>query len=212
MSATDSKDLFVLAADLELKNALDGLLSRTRDLGVREVSYDIERHLNRDSGCRSEAVEYLRPYIRGYRHALVVFDRYGCGTTNSREEIQLHVEEQLRRNGWGDRAKVIVIDPELEVWVWSDSSATCRVLGWDGSYVALRRWLGNRRLWRSGQPKPSEPKRAMQEVMQHGRVRRSARNFSRLARAVDFSRCGDPAFNELKTTLQEWFPRSVPAQ
>lgn len=65
MSATDSKDLFVLAADLELKNALDGLPSRTRDLGLREVSYDIERHLNRDSGCRNESVEYLRPYLRG---------------------------------------------------------------------------------------------------------------------------------------------------
>lgn len=84
MSALDSKDLFVLAADLELKNALDGLLSRARDLGVNDVSYDIERHPNRDSGCRSEAVEYLRPYLRGYRHALFVFDHYGCGSTDPR--------------------------------------------------------------------------------------------------------------------------------
>ena len=60
MSAADSKDLFVLAADLELKNALDGLLSRATDLGVRDMSYDIERHPNRDSGCRSEAVEYSK--------------------------------------------------------------------------------------------------------------------------------------------------------
>ena len=210
MSAADSKDLFVLAADLELKNALDGLLSRATDLGVRDMSYDIERHPNRDSGCRSEAVEYLRPYLRGYRHGLVVFDHYGCGSTDSREEIQLSVEEQLRRNGWGDRAKVIVIEPELEVWVWSDSPAACRVLGWDDGYAALRRWLGTRQLWQSGEPKPAEPKRAMQDVMQHGRVRRSARNFSRLARAIDFSRCEDPAFNELKDTLQEWFPRNAP--
>ena len=210
MSTTDSKDLFVLAADLELKNALDGLLSRTKDLGARDVAYDIERHPNRDSGCRSEAVEYLRPYLRGYRHALVVFDHYGCGSTDPREDIQLHVEEQLRRNGWGNRAKVIVIEPELEVWVWDGSPATCRVLGWDGSYAALRRWLGRSRLWEPGEPKPSEPKRAMREAMQHGRVQRSARKFSELARAIDFSRCEDPAFNELRGALQEWFPRRVP--
>lgn len=209
MSTTDSKDLFVLAADLELKNALDGLLSRTKDLGARDVAYDIERHPNRDSGCRSEAVEYLRPYLRGYRQALVVFDHYGCGSTDPREEIQLRVEEQLRRNGWGDRAKVIVIEPELEVWVWGGSPAACRVLGWDRSYAALRRWLVRRRFWEAGEPKPSEPKKAMREAMQHGRVQRSARKFSELARAVDFDRCKDAAFGELKHTLVRWFPRNT---
>ena len=210
MSVTDSKDLFVLAADLELKNALDGLLSRATDLGVRDVSYDIERHVNRDSGCRSDAAEYLRPYLGRYRHALVVFDHYGCGSTSPRDEIQLSVEAQLRLNGWGGRAKVIVIEPELEVWVWSDSPAVCRVLGWDGSFAALRRWLGSRRLWEAGEPKPSEPKKAMREAMQHGRVQRSARKFSELAGAVDFDRCRDAAFNELKRTLVRWFPRNGP--
>ena len=209
MSDTGSKDLFVLAADLELKNALDGLLSRATDLGVRNVSYDIERHPNRDSGCRIEAVEYLRPYLRRYRHALVVFDHYGCGSTDPREEIQFHVEEQLRRNGWGNRAKVIVIEPELEVWVWADSPATCRVLGWDRSYAALRRGLGRRRLWEPGEPKPSEPKKAMREAMRHGRVQRSARKFSEFARAVEFDRCRDAAFSELKHTLVRWFPRNA---
>ena len=117
----------------------------------------------------------------------------------------MHVEEQLRRNGWGDRAKVIVIEPELEVWVWSDSPAACRVLGWDHSYAALRRWLGRRGLWVEGEPKPSEPKKAMREAMLHGRVQRSSRKFSELARAVDFDRCKDAAFGELKDTLSRWF-------
>ena len=80
MTDTEPKDLFVLAADLELANALEGLLSRPRDLGIRDVAFDIERHINRDSGCRTEAVEYLRPYHRKYQHALVVFDHHGCGS------------------------------------------------------------------------------------------------------------------------------------
>ena len=211
MSATESKDLFVLAADLDLGNALKGLLSRPGDLGIREVAFDLERHYNKDSGCRTTAVEYLRPYHRGYRHALVVFDHHGCGSEQPRELIQRGLEEQLARNGWEDRARVIVIAPELEVWVWSDSPAAYRVLGWNNSYAALRHWLSGRRLWQAGAQKPSHPKKAMQEVMQHGRVQRSARKFSELARAIDPSRCQDPAFNELKDTLQGWFPRNVSA-
>ena len=206
MSGTEAKDLFGLAADLDLANAVEGLLSRPRDLGIRDVAFDIERHINRDSGCRSDAVEYLRPYLARYRHALVVFDHHGCGSARPREEIQRDLEEQLARNGWGDRAGVIVIEPELEAWVWSDSSAVSRVLGWDRNYAALRRWQTSQRLWRSGEPKPSEPKKAMQEVMQHGRIRRSARKYSELAQAIDFSRCQDPAFSELKSTLEVWFP------
>ena len=132
MTATEPKDLFVLAADLELANALEGLLSRPRDLGIRDVAFDMERHLNRDSGCRTEAVEYLRPYHRGYQYALVVFDYHGCGSVRPKEVIQRGLEE-LARNGWEDRARVIVIEPELEVWVWSDSPAAYRVLGWDNS-------------------------------------------------------------------------------
>ena len=113
MNGTHLKDLFVLAADLELANALEGLLSRSRDLGIRDVEFDIERHVNRDSGCRSDAVEYLRPYHGRYRHAMVVFDHHGCGSSLPREDIQRNLEKQLARNGWANGAKVIVIEPEF---------------------------------------------------------------------------------------------------
>ena len=42
--------------------------------------------------------------------------------------------------------------------------------------------------------------------MQNKRVRRSSRQFSGLAKDVDFNGCQDPAFNELRQTLQTWFP------
>ena len=205
MNGTHLKDLFVLAADLELANALEGLLSRSRDLGIRDVEFDIERHVNRDSGCRSDAVEYLRPYHGRYRHAMVVFDHHGCGSSLPREEIQRNLEKQLARNGWANGAKVIVIEPELEVWVWSRSSAVSRVLGWGDRYPALRQWLSDKQLWPSGDSKPTHPKKAMREAMRQGRVQRSARKFSELAAAVELEGCKDPAFNELRKTLRSWF-------
>lgn len=206
MNGASPKDLFVLAADLELANALEGLLSRSKDLGIRDVEFDIERHPNRDSGCRSDAVEYLRPYHGRYRYALVVFDHHGCGSLQAREQIQKTLEQQLSRNGWENGAKVIVIEPELEVWVWSNSPAVSRVLGWGDRYGDLRKWLSERRLWPPGESKPTQPKKAMREAMRHGKVQRSARRFSELAGVVDLDGCKDPAFNELTTTLLKWFP------
>lgn len=205
----EQKDLFVLAADLELANALEGLLSRPSCLSIREIDFDIERHPNRDSGCRIDAVEYLRPYLGRYRHALVVFDSWGCGSTDSREEIQNSVEEGLNLNGWNHHAKTIVIDPELEVWIWGECPAVSKVLGWGVHYRELRRWLNSQGLWPADHAKPGAPKKAMTEAMKHKRSRRSARKFLELATTIDFGCCVDPAFNELRETLGVWFPPNV---
>ena len=62
-------DLFVLAADLDTANALEGLLSRPRDLGIGDVTFDVRRHPGRDGGCRTGSVEFLRPYGAGSFHA-----------------------------------------------------------------------------------------------------------------------------------------------
>ena len=199
-------DLFVLAADRDMANALEGLLSRSGDLGIRDVAFDVRRHPDRDSGCRTGSVEHLRPYLNRYDHALIVFDRHGCGDDRPRQDIQRYVEDGLARNGWERRAKAIVIDPELEAWTWSTSPAVSRILGWGDQYSALRRWLESQKLWPRGRSKPPDPKKAMRKAMQNKRVRRSSRQFSGLAKDVDFNGCQDPAFNELRQTLQAWFP------
>ena len=199
-------DLFVLAADLDTANALEGLLSRPRDLGIGDVAFVVQRHPNRGSGCRTGSVEFLRPYLKRCDHALIVFDRYGCGDRRPRRDVQQSVEDRLARNGWGDRAKAIVIDPELEAWVWSTSPAVSRILGWGGRYPALQQWLKDQELWPRGHSKPPDPKRAMRAVMQTRRIRLSARRFSELAENADFAGCRDPAFNELRQTLRAWFP------
>ena len=202
----NNMDLFVLAADLDMANALEGLLSRSGELGIRDVTFDVRRHPDRDNGCRTGSVEYLRPYLDRYDHALIVFDRHGCGDNRPRQDVQRTVEDRLARNGWGRRAKATVIDPELEAWTWSASPAVSRILGWGGRYSALRRWLGGQGLWPRGRSKPPDPKRAMREVMRHKRIRLSARRFSELAENADFDGCEDPAFIAFRKTLRDWFP------
>ena len=189
---------------------MKGLLTRTDSLRIAPVSFHVTRHVDRDSGCRSAATTHLRPYLSSHRYALVLFDRHGCGSRSSRREIQRDVERDLTRNGWHDRAKAIVIDPEIEAWVWSESPEVARVLGWGRDFPPLRSWLASHGLWASNRRKQQNPKRAMRKAMEEaglrGRARRSATRFHDLATTVDFTECSDPAFVELARTLRAWFP------
>ena len=207
MSVRDGrKDLIVLAADLDIENAIDGLLSRPSRLKVKKPSFDIRRHPNRDPGCRKNASDLLRPLLDKYRHALVIFDRDGCGSRQPREEIQAEVEKQLARNGWESRSKAIAVEPEIETWVWSDSPQMLQTMGWRETYPKLKKFLHDKNLWPRQEAKPPDPKRAMRETMRAKRVRRSPQIFFHLAAEASVRSCQDPAFNELVRTLREWFP------
>ena len=65
------------------------------------------------------------------------------------------MEERLAANGWNDRAKAIVVDPELESWVWADSRVVEDVLGWPGHAEDLRSWLCSNEFLRVGESKRS---------------------------------------------------------
>ena len=107
-----------------------------------------------------------------YRHAMVVFDRDGCGSANSREIIQKEVETQLNTNGWRGRAKAIVIEPELEAWIWSDAPQALRAMNWSKSYTELQEFLRGRNLWPKRSPKPPDPKAAMKATLRTTGARR----------------------------------------
>lgn len=202
----DAKDVFALVADKSMEQAFEGLLAQHEELRIRQIRYDIEVHPNHDAGCRKNAVGMLRPYITGYRYALVVFDHHGCGSRASRKNLQQEVQENLERNGWENRCKVIVIEPELENRVWAPSGKVSEILGWGSDFRALRKWLQTRGLWSDNDPKPSDPKRAMQEALRYKRVRRSSTLFKRIANISQLQDCRDPAFIELRETFQDWFP------
>ena len=206
---TPKRDLYVLAADADMLQAMQGLLDRPARLNVRPIDYKIERHLNRDAGCRTGAAAYLAPLRSSYQHAIVIFDKDGCGREDaSREEIQKDVELALDRNGWGTKAKAIVIEPELEAWVWRESPHVANALGWT-SYTELKTWLADRGHWSAGAAKPRDPKKAMRTALREKRRQSSAALFGELARKVSLRRCGCPAFTELLETLGAWFPRTA---
>ena len=118
----DQKDLIVLVADLDMEEAMKGILNRHQALNIHKISFDIRKHPDRDSGCRTRGVEFLRNFEALYSYAILMFDHEGSGReTETVVEIEYQLDQQLGANGWNNRAATIVFEPELEIWIWSDS-------------------------------------------------------------------------------------------
>ena len=207
MNGAPTKDLIVLVADQDMLFSLRGLLSRPASLGFRAVEYDVYPHPHHDPACLVEAHNFLRPFVRTYARALVVFDRLGCGQEQrSREELEQIVENHLARNGWDVRAAAIAIDPELENWVWSDSPQVDIALGWKGRHPDLREWLVQDGFIQERNTKPTRPKEAMDKALRISNKSHSSSVFKQIAEKVSVEGCSDPAFNKLRGTLRSWFP------
>ncbi len=204
-AAIVQKDLVVLTADKNAQFALRGILSRGKALRIRSIAADFHVHPGRDPGVLRNAQEFLRAFVRSHRHALVVLDREGCGQEDAaRNEIETTIEQALRTTGWGERGRAIVIDPELDIWVWSDSPHVAGELGWLESGPALLTWLREQGFGFAGR-KPDRPKEALETVLRKVRRPRSSAIYKALADKVGLSRCTDQAFEKLRTTLQVWF-------
>ena len=210
MPAPYQKDLIILVADKNMEHTLRGLLSRPPALRIREITFDLYVHPNRDGGCLNQGDEFLRPFVRLYSHALVIFDHEGCGHENDHSSIlEKNLEKELSVSGWEEQAKVVVIHPELEVWVWSDSPHVESVLGWQGRNPDLRTWLHSRSYTFDENGKPLSPKEAMDDALRAVNKAHSSALFNKLAQTVSFERCTDPAFIRLKNILRSWFQASV---
>jgi hypothetical protein len=209
MTTGHHHELVVLVADKDMELAIKGILDRAQAIGIRKLMPVVHVHPERDPGCLLRGHDFLSLFRNQFAHALILLDLEGCGQERStREVLEADIEKRLSQSGWGDRAAAVVIDPELEMWVWSDSPQVDTVLGWQGRSPDLRSWLKARDFLQEGQDKPERPKEAMELALRTARKSRSSSLYDQLARQVSLGRCVDPAFIKLKTTLQTWFPRS----
>jgi len=202
----EQKELIALVADRNMEFALRGLLSRERSLRASVASYDVFVHPEKDPGCFLKGPDFLRSFYRQYSYALVMFDREGCGReARTRTDLETDVENRLDQAGWSGRAAAIVIDPELENWVWAQSSHVELALGWGGRSPNLRQWLASEGLVATSSAKPSQPKHAMEQALRRVRRPRSSSLYIQLAKSVSLEGCCDEAFLKLRRTLSSWF-------
>jgi hypothetical protein len=120
------RDLALLVADKNMDFAVRGILSRPKALGIRTVIYEIRQHVNRDGGVRTTGPETLALLRQQFSHGIVMLDREGSGTEKSAIELEQDLDLRLARS-WDKRAKAIVIEPELDVWIWGSDTALVNV-------------------------------------------------------------------------------------
>jgi len=207
-AAAKQWELLVLTADKNAQSALEGLLGRPQALGIRPIqALRILVHPRRDPAVLRDSHNFLRPFLGQARYCLVVFDREGSGERNrGRDELEGIVQSNLDANGWQGRSAVVVIDPELEAWVWSDSPQADAVLGWPCGGRQLRQWLMACGLLQRENTKPSRPKEAVETALRESRTSRSSALYKALAVKMSFKGCTDAAFGKLRRCLAAWFP------
>lgn len=208
MGGAMTRDLIVLVPDRNMEFAVKGLLGRQAALRIRTVSHDVLVHPEHDPGCLMHGPELLRAFAGRYAHALVMLDRHGCGRDEYPcDRLERDIEDRLSVSGWEDLAAAVVLDPELETWVWSDSAHVTRVLGWEGREPGLVSWLRERGFLAPGDMKPRRPKEAMEEALRLARKARSSAIYRDLAQSVSLAGCRDRAFLRLRHVLSTWFGR-----
>jgi hypothetical protein len=195
-----------------MKAVLDSILSRPKSLGILSLKGSYVSYVlgNYDSAVFLSSPEFLRPYQKSYRHALVMCDRVGSGRTESRTEMESDLEMRLAASGWQHRSAAIVIDPELDVWMWQRSSHVESALGWSGRTPGLYDWAVSEGWLEKGECKPRRPKDALNQALRIARIPKSSSIFKQVADKVTLTGCQDPAFQKLRSTLRQWFGSPVP--
>jgi hypothetical protein len=205
------RDCVFLVADKNMEAAFQGFLEREqfhRSLGCGLFEFDARLDLlvgagQNDPGLYTRGHELLRSYQRTHRHAVIVLDEAWDGSPGA-AKIEAKMRRDLEESGWvREQVEVIVICPELEVWVCHDSPQVARVLGVQAS---LKELLVREQLWQADKPKPDDPKTGIERVLRQVRMPRSSALFKKITSEISVKRCIDPAFGRLRDALQRWFP------
>lgn len=218
------RDIVWLVADLECEATLRGFLERPQfhlSLGCGAFRFSVRDDLLRDAqgkdpGVWKRAHELLRASRITHRYAVIILDNAWEGSPGP-TQIEVDISQNMERSGWSsDHFAVIVIDPELEAWVWQDNPHVEEAFG-HSRPPSLRDRLAtiphsesDQPLWPSGAPKPPDPKAAVESVLSMYRAGVASPVFNEITSKVSVAQCQDPAFQKLRAALQNWFPADTP--
>jgi hypothetical protein len=123
------------------------------------------------------------------------------------DKIREKISRSLRELWEEHETAVIVLDPELEVWLWQgDSPHVAAALGCPPDYRQILARSGH---WPTDRAKPADPKAAHEYLYRRHGADKSRAVFRRLAGKISARGCTDPAFLTLRDTLRDWFPEET---
>jgi hypothetical protein len=209
------RDLFVYVADGNMAEAVGGLLDRKQKhlaLGCAHFTFDSRTDIKvakgqNDPGVYTRADELMRPFAADYQHAVVIVDEAWDGSPGA-AAIEARLQDHLIAAGWlPAKALALVVSPEADVWLWTQTDHTACALGWS-DWTTLQAALAQTNHWSAGQHKPPHPKEAAEWALRRGpkRIPRSSKLYRQVSEKVALRRCADPALATFIQQLQTWFP------
>ena len=201
-------DLRILVADGTTENVVKTVLQRHRSLGIPTPFHNNSRvivHSERDPGVYHRGHELLSASPEA-RYTLVILDSDWEGAPSA-NTIRSDIIQNLGRIGVNENeSDVIVIEPELEKWIWViDNSNFLRIINWNGSSSDLRNWLLDNRFEIDAHNKPTRPKEALEAVLRYTGRPFSSAIHKEIAEVVSLQNCVEPTFLLFKNKLNEWF-------
>lgn len=212
------RDIIFHLADRHMEDGLRAFFSRDNwhyVLGCERFNIDPESESDiyrvpgcTDGGVWKHAHANLQLFKDKYRHAVIVLDAAfepHPGAAVLRDDIS----RRMIASGWAnDRFSVIVIQPELEAWLWAPNLNVALAFGY-ANFDQLRGALEAEALWNAGEPKPHDLKGARDHAAKHGGKKTGGPIFKNVfgnisRRALDL--CTEPGFEALRISVRTWFP------
>lgn len=209
------RDLVVFVADSTMEQAFRSFMTRhdvnaPYNFNIHPIDFDPAEDLIRipgnDAGAFGKGHEWMRARLGKYHHGIVVFDRE-FGTDLDAQTLGSDLTGRIAQTGWHlDHFRVVVIEPELEAWIWQRNQRVAAPLGFAtvDQLVASVRESGL--AWPDDHPKPTRPKEALEAVCRARGIGFSAALHRSITASVSLFGCQDPAFVHLRVALQQWFP------
>ncbi len=207
------RDCMFYVADMNMAETFKGFLTRQQfhqSLACGAFAFDPLHDLGRavgktDGGLWRHAGGLCKGFLQTHRHLVVCLDR-DFGGSPGQAQVRQDVEQQLLAAGWQQgQFVVLVIDPELEQWIWQDSPHVETALK-HASPPSLRQVLLNSGDWPAGHAKPNSPKEVLERLVDENlRGNRSSTIYSKITSRISVRNCVDGEFLALQTALQRWF-------
>jgi hypothetical protein len=205
------KDLLVFVADADAQAFMRGILEKPKALGIRSISFDIDRHPLKDPGMVQTGPELTRMKKEDYQKVLLMFDFHGSGRDHRETYGELREQMQARLDSltWTGNSSVAVLVPELECWCWFCENAMRR--HYKITENNMVQWTSQqaKRLGMSVDDlKLQQPKELFEYVVK-GCLRRtiSPRDFHEIGRLASIrALLACDSFQSIFSALRGWFP------
>ncbi len=223
------RPLVILVADKQMEEGLKAFFAhRGPDgqprqwhfkLGCAPFPFAPDQDIIRDPESKDpelfrDCAELLRTQRRTYERALVILDRQFPGTpAEGATAIRERMLPRLHASGWAPgTVEVVVIEPCLEAWLWSDDVHVESAFG-HRRPPSLRDVMANEGLWPADSLKPvmvgsgDDLKFATRFAANRGGQKLETLLFRKVFGSPrNLDRCTEPGFLHLCAMLQRWFP------